>query len=214
MPKNNRGGKRGGGGQGNGNGNWSNSPNPYQIPRTLGEAVGTKGKPMSMTEAYFDANPYYSDNYSEFSANCQRCVFAYEMRRRGYNVEALPTYENDEMPRGGNWQRAMSGMTTVDVGETTEQATLKNIERQMKDWGEGSRAILRLKWAGGNSGHVINVEWANGKLNVWDAQSNSRMTGTAYLKKYLHYTTLNRTQLLRTDNAIPTEDMRYMVKRK
>ena len=183
MPKGNRGGKRGGGGQGNGNGNWSDAPNPYQIPNTLAEAVGERKAPMSMTDAYFDANPYYSDNYSEFSANCQRCVFAYEMRRRGYDVEALPTYENDEIPRGGNWQRAMSGMTVVDVGKTTTTATMKNIERQMKDWGEGSRAILRLKWAGGNSGHVINVEYANGKLNVWDAQSNSRLTGKEYLNK-------------------------------
>ena len=211
MPKNRRGGKRMGNGGGD---NWSNSPNPYQIPATLAEAVGQRGAPMSMTDAYFDGNPYYSDSYSEFSQNCQRCVFAYEMRRRGYDVEALPTYEGDMMPRGGNWQQAMSGMTVADVGKTTERATLRNIERQMKDWGEGSRAILRIKWGGGSSGHVINVEYANGKLNVWDAQSNARMTGVDYLKHYLHYTTLSRTQLFRTDNATPTENMRFMVKKK
>ena len=212
KPKNNRGGKKGGGGFSPDRGNYSTAPNPYQIPDNLNDAIGTRGQPMTMTEAYFDANPYYSDNYDDFSSNCQRCVFAYEMRRRGYDVEALPTYENDEMPRGGNWQRAMSGMTVADVGKSTEGATLKAIGDQMKDWGEGSRAILRLKWAGGNSGHVINVEWANGKLNVWDAQSNSRLTGEAYLKKYLHFTTLSRTQLYRTDNATVTDDMRFMVR--
>lgn len=212
--KDNRGGRRGGGGFSRGGGAWSNGPNPYQIPTRLVDAIGFRGAPMSMTQAYFDANPYYSDDYNEFSMNCQRCVFAYELRRRGYDVEALPTYENDEMPMGGNWQRAMSGMTEQNVGKTTEGATLKAIESQMKDWGDGSRAILRLRWAGfPPSGHVINVEYSNGKLNVWDAQSNARETGTAYLKKYLHFTTLSGTTLFRTDNANITDDMRFMVKK-
>ena len=112
----------------------------------MGEAIGTKGTPLSMAEAWFDANPYYSDNYAEFSENCQRCVFAYELRRRGYDVEALPTYQNDRMPRGNNWTSALSGMTNVSVGRTTENATLKAIDKQMEQWGDGSRAILRLKW--------------------------------------------------------------------
>lgn len=214
MAKEGRGGKRGMNNPNSGGGNWSDSPNSYQIPATLSEAIGTRGTPMSEADAWFDANPYYSEDYSEFSSNCQRCVFAYEMRRRGYDVEALPTYENDMMPVGGNWQRAMSGMTKVDVGRTTEKATLKNIESQMASWGEGSRGIVRVKWAGGNSGHVINVEYSNGKLHVYDVQSNRRTTGRKYLEEYLPYTTLSHTQLFRTDNATPTEDMRYMVKKK
>lgn len=211
--KGGRGGKGGGGGGVGPSASWSNGPNPYQIPDNLKDAIGTRGAPMGMSDAFFDANPYYSDNYAEFSQNCQRCVFAYEMRRRGYDVEALPTYENDMMPRGGNWQSAMSGMTTVDVGRSTENATYKAIENQMKNWGEGSRAIIRIKWAGGNSGHVINCEYANGKLNVYDVQSNSRATGEALLRDYLQYTTLSRTQLFRTDNATPTDNMRYMVRK-
>lgn len=197
----------------NQNGNWSNGVGP-RIADTLDEALGTQGKPMSEADAWFDANPYYSDDYSEFSSNCQRCVFAYEMRRRGYDVEALPTYDGDSMPSGGAWQSAMSGMTKVDVGKTTEKATIKNIEKQMSDWGEGSRGIVRVQWAGGNSGHVFNVEYNSGKLKVYDVQSNKRKTGTAYLEHYLPYTTLSKTQLLRTDNATPTDSMRLMVKHK
>ncbi len=213
MAKGGRGGKRGGGGFSS-NENWSNGLNDYQIPNTLSEALGPQGAPMSEADAWFDANPNFNDDYAEFSSNCQRCVFAYEMRRRGYDVEALPTYESDTMPSNGNWMSAMSGMTRVDVGRTTEAATLKNIEGQMASWGEGSRGIVRLKWAGKNSGHVVNVEYTNGKLHVWDVQSNKRITGTAYLKNYLPNTTLSYTQLLRTDNATPTDAMRYMVKHK
>lgn len=213
MAKGGRGGKRGGGGFSS-NENWSNGLNDYQIPNTLSEALGPQGAPMSEADAWFDANPNFNDDYAEFSSNCQRCVFAYEMRRRGYDVEALPTYESDTMPSNGNWMSAMSGMTRIDVGKTTEAATIKNIEGTMAGWGEGSRGIIRLKWAGGNSGHVINCEYTNGKLHVWDVQSNKRITGTAYLKKYLPNTTLSGTQLFRTDNATPTEAMRYMVKHK
>ena len=135
MAKGGRGGKRGGGGGGPDN-NFSDMPSDYKIPNTLEEALGKKGKEMSMADAFFDANPYYSDNYAEFSQNCQRCVFAYEMRRRGYDVTALPTYRGDDMPRGSNWQQAMSGMTRVNVGKSTERATIKSIENQMAAWGE------------------------------------------------------------------------------
>lgn len=213
MPKSSRGGKRRGGA--GGGANWdANSVNPYQIPQNLADAIGTKGKELSMSDAYFGVNPYYSDTYKEFSENCQRCVLAYEMRRRGYDVEALPTYQGDTMPRSGNWTKALSGMTSASVGRTTERATLNAIVKQMETWGEGSRAILRLKWAGGTSGHVINVEYTNGKLYAWDAQNSKSATGTTLLKDYLQYTTLSRTELLRTDNATVTDDMRYMVKKK
>ena len=212
MAKGGRGGKRRGGG--GGAAAFSDSLIDYQIPDTVEEALGPKGKEMSMADAYFDANPYYSDNYAEFSENCQRCVFAYEMRRRGYDVTALPTYAGDMMPRGGNWQQAMSGMTRVSVGRSTERATIKAIENQMSSWGEGSRGIIRVKWAGGNSGHVFNVEQKNGKLYVYDVQSKKRKTGMSYLKETMQYTTLSHTELFRTDNATPTSSMRYMVRPK
>jgi hypothetical protein len=218
LPKGGRGGKRRGGG--GGQPNWSKSPNPYQIPATLSEAIGKQGAPKSMSEAWFDSNPYYSPNYAEFSENCQRCVMAYEMRRRGYDVEALPTYETDTMPQYNEWTKALSGMTTVDVGRTTERGTIGAIERQMSEWGEGARAILRIKWAGSNrGGHVINVEYKNGKLNAYDVQvardsHQNSAGGKELLKEYMQYTTLSRTQLLRTDNAKITDNMRFMVKKK
>lgn len=211
MAKGGRGGRRGGGFKAPSN--YSNGLG-NKMPETLDEALGKQGNPMSEANAWFDANPYYSDNYAEFSENCQRCVFAYEMRRRGYDVVAQPTYRGDEMPRGGNWQNAMSGMTSVNVGKTTERATINNIEKQMSNWGEGSRGIVRVKWAGGNSGHVFNVEYSNGKLKVYDVQSNKRTTGKNYLKEIMPYTTLSRTELFRTDNATPTDTMKQMVMQK
>ena len=210
MPKEGRGGKRRGGG--GGKGKWSPSSGlGRETPKTLAEALGKKGQPMSEADAWFDANPYFSEDYQEFSENCQRCVFAYEMRRRGYDVEAQPTYQGDTLPTGGNWESAMSGMTKVPVGKSTERATLNAIRSQMEKWGEGARGIVRIVWAGGRSGHVFNVEYSSGKLKVYDVQSNKRKTGEQYIKEALPYTTLKHTTLYRTDNAQPTDTMKEMV---
>ena len=208
FAKGGRGGKRKRGG---GSGKWAGGNVGREVPATLKEALGKKGKPMSEADAWFDANPFFSDNYKEFSFNCQRCVFAYEMRRRGYDVEAQPTYQGDTMPINTNWTKAMSGMTEASVGRSTEKATLDAIRSQMAKWGNGSRAIVKVRWAGGNSGHVFNVEYTNNKLHVYDVQSNKRTTGEQYIKDALPYTTLRYTTLYRTDNAQPTDEMRKMV---
>ena len=79
---------------GNSKGQWSNAPN-VQGPETLREALGNKGRPMSIEKAVLGANPYYDGSYKEFSENCQRAVVAYEARRRGYDVTAQPTFQGD-----------------------------------------------------------------------------------------------------------------------
>lgn len=214
MPKGDRGGADPNPNGGRGNLGWDNSPNPYQIPATLDDAIGTQSSPQSMVNAYWNVNPYYSDNYREFSENCQRCVFAYELNRRGYDVEALPTYENDTMPTGG-WRQALSNMSGDSVGRSTVNATIRQMERQMAQYGDGSRAIVALQWGGkGNGGHVFNVEYKDGHLYAFEPQNNRSLTGRALLKDYLHYTRLNTVELYRTDDKDITDNMRYMVKKR
>ena len=66
------------------------APNPSELRAT----IGTKGNSIGIEEAIKGANPFYNTSGAEgdFSQNCQRCVVAYELRRRGYDVVALPTY--------------------------------------------------------------------------------------------------------------------------
>lgn len=51
--------------------------------------LGGQGTPLSITDALKGANPRFAKG-TQYAVNCQRCVQAYELRRRGYNVEALP----------------------------------------------------------------------------------------------------------------------------
>lgn len=210
MPKGGRGGKR----VPSTKPKWSNTPNSYKIPKTLKEAIGEKGKAKSMAEAYYDANPHFSYDYNEFKKNCQRCVMAYELRRRGYDVEALPTYENDEMPKSKNWLKALSGTEEVNVGRRTQEGVFNAIKDQMKKWGDGSRAILKLEWAGKKSGHVENVEYNKGVLYAFDSQNNKQSINSRLIKEDLSQAVLKKTELIRVDKAKITENMKYMVKKK
>ena len=45
--------------------------------------------------ALHSINPRFNENINAWDQNCQRCVPAYEMRRRGYNVSANPISPSD-----------------------------------------------------------------------------------------------------------------------
>ena len=203
-----RGQRKGGGG---GGGKWSDSISSYQIPEKLEDAIGEKGEPRSIATAQWESNPYYSDYYREFSQNCQRVVWAYEMQRRGYDVEALPTYKGDTMPMTANWSNVMSGVTRVSVAGRNNAKVIQNIESQLKQWGEGARAIIRIRWQGCNSGHVINVEYTNGKIYYVDAKDRYRSTNP---KEMLSGSRASETELFRVDNATITDEMRKVVKKR
>lgn len=171
-----------GGGGGSG-GSFSQTPN-IQPPSTLKEALGDKGAPLGIGSAVLGANPYFDNTYTyaEFTQNCNRCVVAYEARRRGYNVVAQPTYQGDNFgerviaPDGtinARWQGAFQGAKTTMVGARTSSQVVQNINTQMADWGNGSRAVVGVTWKGGG-GHVFNVERQNGRNYFVDAQAGVR----------------------------------------
>lgn len=185
----------GGGGSG---GQWTGSPN-VQGPTSLRAALGTKGKPMSINEAVRGANPYYDGTYKEFSENCQRAVVAYEARRRGYDVTAQPTYEGDKLPQvvrsNGRWQGAFQGAKSENVSGANSKAVKNNVEAKMKEYGEGSRAVVGVQWKNGG-GHVFNVERKNGKTHYVDAQIGAKYNPSELFSKVK----TNSVRIVRTDN--------------
>ena len=67
----------------------------------------------------------------------------------------------------------------------------------MGDWGEHSRAVLRVTWKGKDYGHVINVINSKSGVSAWDAQTGRRVS----LDNILSRSSLKKTKLLRTDDA-------------
>ena len=181
-------------------------------PKTLKEAIGEKHAAKSMVAAYTDANPYFSREYSEYSENCQRCVVAYELRRRGYDVIAQATFDTDKWPSGvdingrhmGFWRGAFQGAKTDFIGvrgdnARAEKKVLDNIAAQMKEYGNGSRAIIRIGYRGSRLGHVFNIENRNGRMYYVDAQSGDRYSN-ADMRNMMKIVKTESVSLTRTDN--------------
>lgn len=187
------------------------------VPATLSKAIGTKGSNFTIAEAFGDANPNYdpTGRYSDYRENCQRCVVAYEMRRRGYDVTALPTYAGDTAPRvrrtdkNGDWDgwlKAFRKAKPTNVGASRAKGVEDNIEKNMAKWGAGSRAVVSLYWKGGG-GHVFNVENVNGSTVAVDAQTGKKVS----LANYLGQARPGSVTLIRTDNLRPDNTMREFV---
>ena len=193
-----------------GRGSWSASggtysPNPSngprgdeqetvigpRIPQTLAEALGSRGKAMSPAKASAGTNPHYSPDYGAYSANCQRCVLAYEARRRGYDVTALPTYSGDLMPWGSDYLKALSNPKPVNVGKSK-----KSLKSQMNAYGNGARAIVRV--GKGSNGHAFIAENQNGKILYIDPQTNRRYSD-------INLSHVSRVQVVRIDDQQFTE---------
>ena len=173
--------------------------------------LGRRGKAATIEEATKRTNPHYFEE-KKWQTNCQRCVFAYEMQRRGYDVEALPRIMDgtDTLPYGdreGGWKQVMSGMEQANM---PSRNTIKAMSAQMAKWGNGARAIVRVTWKGRGSGHVFIAEQVNGVTRYTDPQCAFPMN----IKSYMDGAIKGETQLYRIDNAKPTKLLSKCVKRR
>lgn len=202
---------------GTSNGKWSTTPNDYKTPELLRDVVGTKGKPKSIGESVMGTNPRHSPKYSEYSKNCQRCVVAYELRRRGYDVEALAAYKGNKENRvahidqrrnlyNGFWKGAFRNGRNEDVSARTPDKVIQNIEKKMQSYGSGSRAVIQVFWKGGG-GHVFNIENDHGRI-VWVEAQSGRMRNPRETMSHADTSSVN---IVRTDNLRISDRIREFV---
>ena len=141
------------------------------------QKIGIKrGKEMTFEEANeLRGNINFGKGY-EYGVNCQSCVVSNELRRRGYDVTALPN-----LKKAGNIPYELSGKTNwawIDpktmttpvkkkaggVYDITRTGALKskNISALTKDIielvKEPGRYHIDFSWKSGNSGHIITLE--------------------------------------------------------
>ena len=173
------------------------------------ELLKGKGKPESIDEALKKVN-LDENGRQRYRNNCQRCVIAYELRRRGYNVEAV---EWDGWKEGSNswqWTRALEGATYFEnIGARTRKQTLPKIAQKMEEWGEGSRAFVAVAWDNSTSSHVFNAEYHNGNVVFVDAQTGKYV-------KWSEYNALAKPssiEIVRVDHLKPTAEIANMVRR-
>ena len=188
------------------------------------QKIGIKrGKEMTFEEANeLRGNINLGKGY-EYGVNCQSCVVSNELRRRGYDVTALPN-----LKKAGNIPYELSGKTNwawIDpktmttpvkkkaggVYDITRTGALKskNISALTKDIielvKEPGRYHIDFSWKSGNSGHIITLEKkTDGKIVIYDPQ-NGEIVNWANLSKRIKLQ--NGVNVLRVDNLLVNTDI-------
>lgn len=151
-------------------------------------------------------NPHFGEG-PEYENNCQRCVVAYEMRRRGYAVIARPR----PMDPNGNpapdtdsnrWPSAFDSPWHECGGDSGKN----EVVRYLREWGVGSRAIIKVAWDERNS-HVFVAENLKHGIQFLDPQ-----TGSPNVVGYFDLAVHGETLIMRCDDATPTELVRKYCK--
>ena len=152
------------------------------------QKIGIKrGEDMTFEEANeLRGNIGYGEG-REFSVNCQSCVVANELRRRGYDVTALPNLKKEE-----NIPYELSGKTNCawidpETMQTPEKKqaggqyvsgldikskTLTQLNKELNELTkEAGRYHIDFMWKDGKGGHNITVDrLENGSIRIYDPQ--------------------------------------------
>lgn len=136
-----------------------------------------RSAPMSHDEAdHGRVNPNYSRwIHNAYHRNCQSCVVCYELRRRGFDVQAQPRVDSGYMADLSR-NSALAYIDPKTGGHPWRHYSTAKDPDEMYDWldreiQEG-RYEFRMVWSGQSHGHIINAFRDNGTLVLYDPQTN------------------------------------------
>ena len=148
------------------------------------QATGVKqGTPMSIQDAVSGANPNYKPR-SPYSVNCQRCVQAYELRRRGYDVIAKPKPSKNNIISWGSECFIQPGAYTNSMYAFTLNQSEAAVKKVLANAPDGSRFTIYVKWQRkyGGGAHVFIAEKTGGVINYVDPQV-ANMDASSYFSQ-------------------------------
>lgn len=199
---------------------WVPPMPPPQKPSVIPSNWKRIEGPHSLLDDIATVNPDYQKGHLSTRVNCQRCVVAGEMRRRGYDVVAQPAVGqtmyrlNAQGEPEAYWASAEQGglpylfapdgsvnpngfaaafkdakpvSCTVDSG----MMSARIVNRQMKEWGEGARAIVAVYWAGvarDADQNLYTVDVQDGKWVYRNYKTDALLTDPEKIKNLEHLT--------------------------
>lgn len=120
-------------------------------------------------------NPHFSEGF-EWQSNCQRCVVAWELGQRGYDVTARPFAAHDDIGYSGvacwefdhNVWSNDSELVPLNKGKKKFKQTVSDA---FEEWGDGALAIVRVKWdrRHGEGGHFFSARREGDKIVYEDS---------------------------------------------
>ena len=182
-----------------------------------------KGKEMTFEEANELRGNINYGKASEYSVNCQSCVVANELRRRGYNVTALPNLQKTgnipyELSMRTNWawidpktmvmpkKQTAGGIYDITRSGALKSKSIKELTKELVELvKEQGRYHIDFAWKGKNSGHIITLEKLhNGKIIIYDPQTGKMKNWRELSKEIsLRY----GVNVLRVDNLLVNTDI-------
>ena len=139
-------------------------------------------------------NPKYLKG-GVYKNNCISCALAYDMRRRGYDVESSPidttSATNGSLPVQLGFYKGEK-LETFEVPKDPDVA-VKQFTKNIVSYGDGSRGMLRIRWKNGD-GHAAVWEVNDGSIVIRDPQNNTMVDLSEYMcraKTFYYFRTDN-----------------------
>lgn len=210
---------------------WKKTATPEWVeshyhPQKVAGMTRRSSGDMSFEEADTSAaNPRFGlgESLKSFRINCQTCVYAFEMRMRGYEVEAHGRNETTgiELRQMELAKDTTAGWIDPETGKAPElirpQKRLANATRA-KDWIEsvvqpGQRYTLEFCYRD-KGAHIITAgREANGDLFLYDPQNGKKRKGQEIVDYLGDNKNLNSTSgrkwlpgIMRVDHLLPKQE--------
>ena len=158
----------------------ANEPELLKQFRYVGKDAYTQEEKLKIA----NPNRLFDAAYTE---NCQRTVICGELLDRGYDVEALPFVANDAIGVNGLvcWKdNKPLWYLNDDMVITSKNDFKDDIKKYMSEWGEGSRAQVRIQFTNQGDGHFITAKYIDGKVKFYDYQNGKVVNITKSMKKW------------------------------
>lgn len=177
-------------------------------PKSFSELKKTNTKETN-DEHQKKVNPKYDASTYDYSMNCSFCTAAYDLRKRGYDVEANPismveAYTVEDVCGWYKGAKSVSKSTVEaqyrkQVTKTKEAPSESDmLSTALKKYGDGARGHLALYWDYGG-GHDVIWEVENNEVVFRDCQTGEISRTLSYLSYASDY------DYVRVDNLEPTE---------
>lgn len=101
--------------------------------------------------------------------NCFECTLAYEMRYRGYDVQANEKHGGYTL----EYHHAFDIKDSFDITSYSGEEAYKCLREQCLSYGEGARGAIGVQWISGG-GHGFSWEVKNGEFRLIDTQQAGR----------------------------------------
>lgn len=168
---------------------------------------------MTAAEDMERVNPAFKNWDKNTKNNCVLCSMAFELRRRGYDVQANKAtsgYNQEELAKdwftGAKSKTSKSGLEDHEfqhgnftLDKTRQKEMIDDTLSTLKSQKDGARGTLGIVWNGTTSGHSISYAVENGEVSIYDTQSNEKFIGDKAAEKYLKKT--SRINVIRLDNC-------------